>query len=286
MTFGVGSTLFDDRYGLAGKLPRSAHPDAAVPQRRPGPAQTGGDLILQLSAGNADTVLHALRDIARHTRGGMQINWRMDGFTSPARPAGHGAAQPDGVHGRHREPGHRCPRQMDTGLGPAGHRGRARLDRRRQLLRGPADPDVRRVLGPGGRLRAGADDRAPTAPPASRSTRAACSRRPTSRPTRPATVIPLNAHIRLANPRTPQTADSRILRRAYNYDRGIDQVGDLDQGLIFTCFQQDIKRQFEAVADAADRRAAGRLHQPVRRRLLPGAARCARHGATSSAARC
>jgi deferrochelatase/peroxidase EfeB len=88
VTLGVGSTLFDDRYDLAPQWPAKLTPMTPFPDDDLDPAQSNGDLILQLSAGNADTVMHALRDIARHTRGGMQAIWRMDGFTGPARPSG------------------------------------------------------------------------------------------------------------------------------------------------------------------------------------------------------
>ena len=88
VTLGVGSALFDDRYGLADLRPAGLTPMLPFPNDDLDPAQTGGDLVVQLSAGHTDAVVHALRDIDRHTRGGMAALWRIDGFSSPARPSG------------------------------------------------------------------------------------------------------------------------------------------------------------------------------------------------------
>jgi deferrochelatase/peroxidase EfeB len=247
VTLGVGSTLFDDRYGLLDRLPAKLTPMLPFPNDDLDPAQTGGDLVLQLSAGNVDAVVHALRDIARHTRGGMQALWRIDGFSSPARPSGTVPRNMMGFMDGISNPDTTSQADMDslvwiqpnTAGEPAWTAGGSYFVVRliRMLVEFWDRVDITEQENMIGRRR-------DTGYPLDATSIFAT---PDYALDPEGEVIPLTAHMRLANPRTSQTADSRILRRAYNYDRGIDEVGDLDIGLVFTCFQQDIKRQFETV---------------------------------------
>jgi deferrochelatase/peroxidase EfeB len=246
VTFGVGSTLFDDRYGLASRLPAHLTPMKSFPNDNLDPAQCGGDLILQLTAGHEDVVLHALRDIAKNTRGGMQANWRIDGFASPARPAGTVPRNQLGFMDGISNPEVTSSTEMNQlvwvppGAGEqpwtiGGSYFVVRLIRMFVEFWDRVDVYEQQLMF--GRYRDSGyplDAQGIYAAPD-------YANDPTG------DVIPLTAHMRLANPRTPQTAESRILRRAWNYDRGLDEVGDLDVGLVFTCYQQDISRQFETV---------------------------------------
>jgi len=233
VTVGVGASLFDDRYGLASRRPSGLRHMEAFPNDTLDPDWCHGDLSVQLSADDEDTVLHALRDLARHTRGAMQVRWRLNGFASPPRPSGtprnlmgfkDGTANPTAAEydrlvwlpGGGTYVVYRLIRMLVEFWDRIGITEQEQIIGRARDTGAPLDgtretDTPKFALDPVGKL------------------------------------IPLTSHIRRANPRTAQTDGSRILRRSFNYDRGQDPAGNLDMGLLFSCFQKDIRAQFEAV---------------------------------------
>jgi deferrochelatase/peroxidase EfeB len=240
-TVSVGSTLFDDRFGLAASKPLKLKPMTAFPNDSLEPEWLHGDLLVQFSANHPDTVHHAIRDLAKHTRGGMQIRWKIEGYNAPARPDGAGRNLLGFKDGTANPTGNLASSLIwvDDAAEPAWAQGGSYLAVRliRMLVEFWDRVSINEQEGMFGRRR---DSGAPLDGNAEADI-------PNYKADPNGYVIPLDSHIRLANPRTTATANQRLIRRSYSYDLGADVNGNLQAGHIFLAYQQDLDRQFITV---------------------------------------
>ena len=153
ITVGFGPSLFDQRFGLAGRMPAGLLPFGAIPgDDKMDPANSGGDLCIQACADDPLVVLHAIRNMVRAARGSAVLRWSQLGFAQ-ASSTGAGtvdAAQPDGLQGRHEQHPRRrraCPGRARLGAAAGHWRHRYVLDDQWQLSGGAENPDGPRALG-------------------------------------------------------------------------------------------------------------------------------------------
>jgi deferrochelatase/peroxidase EfeB len=246
VTIAFGASLFDGRYGLSAQRPHElvSMPTFSVDDLDP--AQSHGDVLLQICAHQRDTVVHTLRELLRTVRGALQLRWTIDGFSGAARgPSPHNNprnlfAFRDGTANPPTSDSALMNELVWVGRGePAWAAGgtyqvvriiRQHVEFWDRVGLNEQENMIGRVRASGAPL-GGTDEfedpRYDLDPDGKR--------------------IPLTAHIRTANPRTPATADQRILRRGFSYTRGFEEAGALDQGLIFVAFNQSPTRQFQTI---------------------------------------
>ncbi|TDZ93868.1 iron uptake transporter deferrochelatase/peroxidase subunit [Mycobacteroides salmoniphilum] len=240
VTVAVGSSLFDTRFGLADRKPAKLKPMTVFPNDFPEAAWSHGDLLVQLCAHNPDTVHHALRDITRALRGDLQMRWRIEGYNSPPRPSGTGRNLLGFKDGTANPVSNDAEKLIWVSEGePAWTADGTYMVVRliRMLVEFWDRVSINEQERMFGRRR---DSGAPLDGNNEFDT-------PNYAVDAEGQTIPLDAHIRLANPRTTETDNQRLVRRSYNYDLGVDLNGSMQSGHVFVCFQQDLERQFETV---------------------------------------
>ena len=255
ITVSLGASMFDQRFGLGEQKPRRLLRMIRFPNDAPDAARCHGDLSLQFCANTADTNIHALRDILKTIPDLLVLRWMQEGSV-PALPPQAGATPESarnflGFRDGSANPDAGDPATMDAmvwvGAGqdePEWARGGSyQVVRiiRNFVERWDRTPlrEQERIIGrqkaSGAPLSGGYEGDIPdfAADPKGE-------------------ITPLDAHIRLANPRTKEARKNLILRRPFNYSNGITKAGQLDQGLLFIAYQNDLDRGFIAVQQRLD----------------------------------
>ncbi len=265
MTVSVGHSLFDERFGLAAHRPKTLQKMSRFPNDGLDAAQCHGDLLIQICANTQDTVIHALRDVIKHTPDLLSVRWQREGFISDHAARSRGKETPVNLLGF--KDGSANPDSSDTAL----------MDNVIWVTPEQQEPawtvggsyQVVRII----RFRVEFWDRTPLKEQETIFGRNKASGAPLGMVNEhdepdysrdpEGEVIALDSHMRLANPRTAQTQSSLMMRRGYSYSRGATQSGQLDMGLLFVCYQHDLEKGFIAVQTRLNGEALEEYVKPV-----------------------
>lgn len=265
ITVSLGKSLFDERFGLAAHAPRKLQKMTRFPNDSLDAALCHGDLLLQICANTADTVIHALRDIIKYTPDLLSVRWKREGFISAhaARSKGKetpinllgfkdGTANPDSQNAALMNDVVWVQPAQDEPAWTAGGSYQAVRIIQFHVEFWDRTPlkEQQTIFGrdkhSGAPLGMQHEHDVPD-----------YSRDPDG------DVIALDSHIRLANPRTPETQSSLMMRRGYSYSLGVTNSGQLDMGLLFVCYQHDLEKGFLTVQKRLNGEALEEYIKPI-----------------------
>ncbi|WP_407730839.1 iron uptake transporter deferrochelatase/peroxidase subunit [Pseudomonas helleri] len=251
VTVSVGESLFDERYGLSSVKPKHLSRMQGFPNDALEPAFCHGDLSLQFCANTADTNIHALRDIVKNLPDLLLVRWKQEGTVPPQAPTKPGVPPQSARNFLGFRDGSANPDSNDNTLmnsivwvQPGSDEPKWAVDGSYQAVRIIRNfverwdrtplQEQQSIFGRNKASGAPMDGHHETDVPD-------YSKDPEGK------VTKLDAHIRLANPRTAQTSKNLILRRPFNYSNGVNKNGQLDMGLLFICYQSNLENGFIAV---------------------------------------
>jgi deferrochelatase/peroxidase EfeB len=244
LTLGLGGSLFDGRFGLAGAKPAALADLPHFELDQLDPKRSGGDLCIQACANDPQVAVHAIRHLVRMGFGTTSVRWSQLGF---GRTSSTSTAQvtPRNLFGF--KDGTNNIKAEDPDLlrdhvwvapeeGPAWMAGGSYLVARRirmhiEIWDRTSLAEQELIIG----RRKGSG-----APPGKAHEFDPTDFDLTANDGRP--LVGEVAHIRLASHEA--NGGVRILRRGYNFVDGADGSGHLDAGLFFVAFMKDPHRQF------------------------------------------
>ncbi len=264
VTVAVGASLFDDRFGLEPARPRQLAEMEHFFNDALDADLCHGDLLMQFCAETPEEAIHALRDIVKNTPDLLSVKWKQEGFT-----ATHGSRSGPIGTGRNML-------GFKDGTANANVNDPALMKDYVWVQPGADEPEwtvggtyqVVRIV----RNFVERWDRTPLKEQEDIIGRHRDSGAPLGKPgefDEPDYVsdpkgerIPLDAHIRLANPRVPGQVP-KLIRRGFNYSNGVTKSGQLDMGLLFISFQQSLADGFVSVQKRLDNEPLEEYIKPV-----------------------